>query len=94
MAKSLTYASYLRLDELLSMQTLKSSGPHGPEHDELLFITIHQVSELWFQGRMLHETRLSGDAAAQQRASACPTHIHPPHPGDFGKTVGCAALMC
>jgi tryptophan 2,3-dioxygenase len=54
MAKSLTYASYLRLDELLHMQTLKSSGPHGPEHDELLFITIHQVYELWFK-QMLHE---------------------------------------
>jgi tryptophan 2,3-dioxygenase len=50
-SKSLTYASYLRLDELLDLQTPKSSGP---EHDELLFIVIHQVYELWFK-ELLHE---------------------------------------
>ena len=54
MSKSLTYASYLRLDELLNLQTPKSSGPTGPEHDELLFIVIHQIYELWFK-EMLHE---------------------------------------
>src|SRR3989441_5921774 len=43
-----TYASYLRLDELLSLQQ------PGPEHDETLFIVIHQVYELWFK-EMLHE---------------------------------------
>ncbi|MFC5381164.1 tryptophan 2,3-dioxygenase [Aquipuribacter nitratireducens] len=41
-----TYGTYLRVDELLDLQTL-SSDP--PEHDELLFITIHQVYELWFK---------------------------------------------
>jgi len=51
MSKSLTYASYLRLDELLSIQTPKSNGP---EHDEMLFIIIHQVYELWFK-QILHE---------------------------------------
>ena len=50
-SKALTYASYLRLDELLKLQTPKSSGP---EHDELLFIIIHQVYELWFK-ELLHE---------------------------------------
>jgi tryptophan 2,3-dioxygenase len=54
MSKSLTYASYLRLEELLNLQTPKSSGPAGPEHDEMLFIVIHQVYELWFK-EMLHE---------------------------------------
>lgn len=54
MEKSVTYASYLRLDELLHMQTPKSAGPTGPEHDELLFIVIHQIYELWFK-EMLHE---------------------------------------
>ncbi len=49
MSKSLTYASYLRVDELLNLQTPKSTGPHGPEHDEMLFIIIHQVYELWFK---------------------------------------------
>jgi len=47
----LTYGSYLRLDELLSLQTPVSEGP---EHDEMLFIVIHQVYELWFK-EMLHE---------------------------------------
>lgn len=51
MSKSLTYTSYLRLDELLSIQTPKSTGP---EHDEILFIVIHQVYELWFK-ELLHE---------------------------------------
>src|SRR5215207_2743910 len=40
----LTYGSYLRLDALLDQQRLASDA-----HDELLFITIHQVYELWFQ---------------------------------------------
>src|SRR5213592_1752070 len=47
----LTYADYLKLDELLSLQQPRSAGP---EHDEMLFIVIHQVYELWFK-EMLHE---------------------------------------
>ncbi|MBT9557612.1 MAG: tryptophan 2,3-dioxygenase [Myxococcales bacterium] len=47
----LTYASYLRVDELLALQTPLSDGP---EHDETLFIIIHQVYELWFK-QILHE---------------------------------------
>jgi tryptophan 2,3-dioxygenase len=50
----LTYSSYLRLDELLSLQSPRSEGPEGPEHDEMLFIVIHQVYELWFK-EVLHE---------------------------------------
>jgi tryptophan 2,3-dioxygenase len=50
----LTYSSYLRLDELLALQTPRSEGPGGPEHDEMLFIVIHQVYELWFK-EVLHE---------------------------------------
>jgi len=49
--KSLTYASYLKVDELLGLQQPLSDGP---EHDEMLFIVIHQVYELWFK-QMLHE---------------------------------------
>ena len=49
--KAVTYTSYLKVDELLELQQPLSEGP---EHDELLFITIHQVYELWFQ-QMLHE---------------------------------------
>jgi tryptophan 2,3-dioxygenase len=48
---SLTYSSYLRLEELLECQRPKSEGP---EHDEMLFIVIHQVYELWFK-ELLHE---------------------------------------
>src|SRR5687767_4283477 len=48
---SVTYTNYLHLDELLSLQQPRSEGP---EHDELLFIVIHQVYELWFK-EMLHE---------------------------------------
>ena len=49
-----TYNSYLRIDELLSLQTPVSEGP---EHDETLFIVIHQVYELWFK-QVLHEVEL------------------------------------
>ena len=48
---AVTYANYLKLDELLSLQQPRSEGP---EHDELLFIVIHQVYELWFK-ELLHE---------------------------------------
>ena len=47
----LTYSSYLKLDELLSLQRPLSDGP---EHDETLFIVVHQVYELWFK-EILHE---------------------------------------
>src|SRR5262249_31707795 len=46
-----TYQSYLKIDELLSLQQPRSEGP---EHDEPLFIIIHQVYELWFK-ELLHE---------------------------------------
>ncbi|MGH2927942.1 MAG: tryptophan 2,3-dioxygenase [Solirubrobacteraceae bacterium] len=60
----LTYATYLRLDDLLACQS-----PLTESHDELLFVIIHQVYELWFK-QILHEAgrlqdRLeSGDGAA------------------------------
>lgn len=50
--KAITYTSYLKIDELLQLQQPLSDGP---EHDELLFITIHQVYELWFK-QILHES--------------------------------------
>ncbi|MBB4689398.1 tryptophan 2,3-dioxygenase [Amycolatopsis jiangsuensis] len=46
---ALGYTSYLALDELLDAQR-----PRSDEHDELLFIVIHQVYELWFK-QILHE---------------------------------------
>src|SRR5215216_662309 len=48
---AVTYGSYLRIDDLLSLHEPRSTGH---EHDELLFIIIHQVYELWFK-ELLHE---------------------------------------
>jgi tryptophan 2,3-dioxygenase len=47
----LTYGAYLRLPELLAQQV---PLVEPPAHDELLFITVHQVYELWFK-QLLHE---------------------------------------
>ena len=51
-----TYGSYLKIPELLSLQQCVSHDPGTgkPEHDEMLFIVIHQVYELWFK-EILHE---------------------------------------
>ena len=48
---TLTYGSYLQVEKLLSLQKLQSDGP---EHDEMLFVIIHQTYELWFK-QVLHE---------------------------------------
>jgi tryptophan 2,3-dioxygenase len=48
---ALTYTSYLAVDELLKLQKPLSDGP---EHDEMLFIIIHQTYELWFK-QLIHE---------------------------------------
>jgi tryptophan 2,3-dioxygenase len=48
---TITYASYLKLDELLALQQPR---PGDLEHDETLFVIIHQVYELWFK-EVLHE---------------------------------------
>ena len=76
--------------ELLDQQRLESDPP---AHDELLFITIHQVYELWFK-QVLHELTASRDAMLYRRALACPApappgahdraHADPAgrHPGD------------
>lgn len=51
-----TYGNYLMIPELLSLQQCVSidEDTGGPEHDETLFIIIHQVYELWFK-QILHE---------------------------------------
>jgi tryptophan 2,3-dioxygenase len=50
-AEGVSYGSYLELDALLALQHPRST----PEHpDELLFIVVHQASELWFKV-LLHE---------------------------------------
>ena len=47
----LTYNKYLKIDELLDLQEYRSDPE---EHDEMLFIIIHQTYELWFK-QILHE---------------------------------------
>jgi len=47
----ISYGTYLRVAELISLQRCLSDPAH---HDELLFITIHQTYELWFK-QILHE---------------------------------------
>ena len=48
---TLTYHDYLGIPEILELQTPRSNPP---EHDETLFIIIHQTYELWFK-QFLHE---------------------------------------
>lgn len=61
---AITYISYLKVDELLALQQPESDG----EHDEMLFIIIHQTYELWFK-QILHEV-----AALQPALEAGDTH--------------------
>jgi tryptophan 2,3-dioxygenase len=54
----LTYGGYLRIPELLAV-AIPQADP--PAHDELLFITVHQVYELWFK-QVLYELESARDA--------------------------------
>src|SRR5690242_1188235 len=49
----MTYADYLKLDQLLTAQQ-----PLSELHDEMLFIIIHQTKELWMK-ELLHELELA-----------------------------------
>ena len=76
MAEPVTYSGYLRLDQLLSAQQPRSS-----EHDEMLFIVIHQIYELWFK-QLLHElgklqsrTRVRRHHARHAHAAADAGHL-------------------
>ncbi|MDQ1747791.1 MAG: tryptophan 2,3-dioxygenase [Frankiaceae bacterium] len=61
----LSYGGYLQLDVLLSQQQPQSESAH----DELLFITIHQVYELWFK-LLLHELTAVRDLMLHRGADA------------------------
>ena len=52
-SRDMTYAGYLALDDLLSTQ-----HPLSDQHDEMLFVVIHQTKELWLK-QMLHEVALA-----------------------------------
>ncbi len=51
---SIQYDSYLQLDKLLDTQHLRSESIGKPAHDEMLFIIVHQVYELWFK-EIIHD---------------------------------------
>ena len=57
----MTYADYLKLEQLLSAQQ-----PRSALHDEMLFIVIHQTKELWMK-QMLHELELAIPLIAEDR---------------------------
>ena len=67
LAGKLDYATYLRLEQLLTAQRPLASPPH---HDELLFIVQHQTSELWFK-LVLHELRGAIEALQRMDARSC-----------------------
>src|SRR3954466_14843935 len=60
----MSYAEYLKLDQLLSAQR-----PLSDLHDEMLFIVIHQTKELWMK-QMLHELQLAIALVADDRFAA------------------------
>jgi tryptophan 2,3-dioxygenase len=61
----LSYNKYLRVSELIDLQTCLSSPAH---HDELLFITVHQAYELWFK-QILHEIDAATDLMNKERVA-------------------------
>ncbi|MBD9369648.1 tryptophan 2,3-dioxygenase family protein [Xanthomonas sp. XNM01] len=63
----LTYAGYLRLDQLLAAQQPLSSPPH---HDEMLFIVQHQVSELWLK-LLAHELQAARAFLRDDQVGQC-----------------------
>lgn len=63
---TLSYNEYLRVQELIDLQSCRSSPIH---HDELLFITVHQAYELWFK-QILHEIDAAIRLMAGDRATA------------------------
>jgi len=54
------YHNYLQLDKILSAQEMRSAQLEPkPAHDEMLFIVVHQVYELWFK-QIIHELQSVG----------------------------------
>lgn len=58
--KPVRYDEYLKVDELLGLQTRISELKGRPAHDEMLFIIIHQVYELWFKQILFELDRVLG----------------------------------
>jgi tryptophan 2,3-dioxygenase len=67
---TLTYSSYLHLDELLALQQPRSTPP---EHDEMLFIVSHQAYELWFKLQLHELEKVRDDLRADHMYGAIAT---------------------
>ncbi|MBY0525926.1 MAG: hypothetical protein K2R98_21210 [Gemmataceae bacterium] len=67
---SLSYASYLHLDELLNLQQPRSTPP---EHDEMIFIVTHQAYELWFKLQLHELDKIKDDFRANRPYGAIAT---------------------
>jgi tryptophan 2,3-dioxygenase len=48
-SKNVSYTEYIKVDEITSLQSPESQKAGQPVHDEMLFIIVHQVYELWFK---------------------------------------------
>jgi len=74
---SIHYASYLGLDRVLDAQRPRSAYIGKEAHDEMLFIIIHQVYELWFK-QILHEVdsvmRIFSEETTEERAIDLAVH--------------------
>jgi tryptophan 2,3-dioxygenase len=60
MPDEINYSDYLRLDGLLDLQDRESEKLLQPAHDEMLFIIIHQVYELWFKQLLFEVDSVNG----------------------------------
>jgi tryptophan 2,3-dioxygenase len=69
---SISYGSYLRVNDLISLQSVVSSPGH---HDELLFIVTHQVYELWFK-QLLHEVETIAEMMGGGQVLAASRLVH------------------
>src|SRR5262245_13117151 len=66
----LTYSTYLKLDQLLNLQEPRSSPA---EHDEMLFIIVHQAYELWFKLQLHEFEKIKQDFVADHLYGAIST---------------------
>ncbi len=79
MSKEVYYGEYLQLDKILNAQAPESFATEKPAHDEMLFITIHQVYEIWFK-QILFEAQsvidILSKPAIVDNSSDLPAMVH------------------
>ena len=84
MSEGVTYGGYLQLKELLACQQ-----PQTAQHDELLFVILHQTMELWMK-QMIHEIGAAqGEIRARQAGAGLQTPgARLPHPSGDDTGLG------